>query len=99
MGGGRRIVAAQYLGDPAQGPEGILQSLLQSQEGLAGGDLSVARSRVAEYQLEQQMGVGLSGDGHPQEIAVGEVELGLATRRMLLETGPESPVRGDVFRQ
>ena len=30
---------------------------------------------MAEY-LEQQVGVGLSGDGHPQEIAVGEVELG-----------------------
>ena len=61
----RGIVAAQYLGDAAQGPQGILQTLLQRQEGLAGGDLSVAPSRVAEDQLEQQVGVGLSGDGHP----------------------------------
>ena len=65
VGGRRGIVAAQYLGDAAQGPEGILQSLLQGQEGLTGGDLSVAPSRVAEYQLEQQVGVGLSGDAPP----------------------------------
>ena len=84
VSGRRGIVAAKYLGDAAQGPEGGLQSLLQRQEGLTGGDLSIAPSRVAEYQLEQQVGIGLSGDGHPQGIAVGEVELGLATRRMLL---------------
>ena len=84
VGGRRGIVAAQYLGDAAQGPEGGLQSLLQRQEGLTGGDLGVAPSRVAEYQLKQQVGVGLSGDGHPEFPAVGEVELGLPSRRMLL---------------
>ena len=85
MSGSRGIVAAHHLGNAAQGPEGILQSLLQGQEGLAGGDLSVAPSRVAEYQLEQQVGVsGLAGDGHLEFPAVGEVELGLPSRRMHL---------------
>ena len=84
VGGRRGIVAAHHLGDTAQSPEGILQSLLQGQEGLTGGDLSVAPPRVAEDQLEQQVGVGLSGDGHLEFPAVGEVELGFATRRMLL---------------
>ena len=64
VSGSRGIVAAHHLWNAAQGPEGILQSLLQGQEGLAGGDLGVAPSRVAEYQLEQQVGVGLAGDGH-----------------------------------
>ena len=72
----------QYLGDAAQGPEGGLQSLLQRQEGLTGGDLGVAPPRVAEYQLESAEWIGLSGDGHLEFPAVGEVELG--TRRMLL---------------
>ena len=71
-------------GTPPRVQRGILQSLLQGQEGLAGGDLGVAPSRVAEYQLEQQVGVGLSGDGHLEFPAVGEVELGFATRRMHL---------------
>ena len=42
VSGGRGIVAAHHLGDAAQGPEGGLQSLLQRQEGLAGGELCVA---------------------------------------------------------
>ena len=58
VSGSRGIVAAHHLWNAAQSPEGILQSLLQGQEGLTGGDLSVAPSRVAEYQLEQQVGVG-----------------------------------------
>ena len=107
VGGRRQIVAAQYLGDAAQGPEGILQSLLQGQEGLTGGDLGVAPSRVAEYQLEQQVGVGLSGDGHLEFPAVGEVELGLPSRRMHLgevhllirtmQRPPPEPVEGPVI--
>ena len=84
--GSRGIVAAHHLWNAAQSPESILQSLLQGQEGLAGGDLSVAPPRVAEYQLEQQVGVGLSGDGHLEFPAVGEVELGLPSRRMHLYT-------------
>ena len=84
VGGRRGIVAAHHLWNAAQGPEGILQTLLQRQEGLTGGDLGVAPPRVAEYQLEQQVGVGLSGDGHPEFPAVGEVELGFASRWMLL---------------
>ena len=84
VGGRRDIVAAQYLGDAAQGPEGILQTLLQGQEGLTGGDLRVAPPRVAENQLGQQMPVGLSGDGHLEFHAVGEVNLGLPYRRMHL---------------
>ena len=84
VGGRRQIVAAQYLGDAAQGPQGILQPLLQRQEGLTGGDLGVAPSRVAEYQLEQQVAIGLARDGHLEFPAVGEVNLGLPTRRMHL---------------
>ena len=38
VSGSRGIVAAHHLWNAAQGPEGILQSLLQGQEGLAGGD-------------------------------------------------------------
>ena len=84
VGGRRGIVATHHLWNPAQGPEGILQTLLQGQEGLAGGDLRVAPPRVAEYQLEQQMPVGLADDGHLEFPAVGEVNLGFKTRRMLL---------------
>ena len=84
MGGGRGIVGTHHLRYAAQGPQRILHSLLEGQEGLAGGDLGVAPTRVAEDQLEQQVGIGLSGDGHPQGAAMGEVELGLPTRRMLL---------------
>ena len=40
VGGRRQIVAAQYLGYAAQGPEGGLQTLLQGQEGLTGGATS-----------------------------------------------------------
>ena len=54
VGGRRGIVAAHHLRYAAQGPQCSLQSLLQRQEGLTGGDLSVAPSRVAEDQLEQQ---------------------------------------------
>ena len=84
VGGRQQIVAAQYLGDAAQGPQGILQPLLQRQEGLTGGDLGVTPSRVAEYQLEQQVAIGLACDGHLEFPAVGEVNLGLPTRRMHL---------------
>ena len=69
VGGSRGIVAAHHLWNAAQGPEGILQSLLQGQEGLAGGDLGVAPSRVASWNSK-----GLSGDGHLEFPAVGEVE-------------------------
>ena len=78
------IVAAHHLWYAAQGPQCILQTLLQPQEGLTGGDLGVAPPRVAEDQLEQQVGVRLSGDGYLEFPAVGEVELGFPTRRMLL---------------
>ena len=84
VGGGRGVVAAHHLGDPAESPQGCLQSLLQRRESLSGGDLGVAPARVAEYQLEQQVGVGLAGNGHPQGVSVGEVELGLPSRGMLL---------------
>ena len=84
VGGRRQIVGTHHLWDAAQGPQGILQPFLQGQEGLPGGDLRVTPPRVAEYQLEQQVPVGLAGDGHLEFPAVGEVELGLATRRMLL---------------
>ena len=71
-------------GTPPRVQRAFCNPCLQGQEGLAGGDLGVAPSRVAEYQLEQQVGVGLSGDGHLEFPAVGEVELGLQSRRMHL---------------
>ena len=46
--------------------------------------LGVAPLRVAEYQLEEQVWEGPAGDGHPQGVAVGEIDLGLPSRRMLL---------------
>ena len=107
VGCGRRIVAAHHLRDTAQSPEGGLQSLLQCQEGLAGGDLGVTPPRVAENHLEQQVGIDPASDGHARGIAVSEVELGLATRRMLLgevhlligtvQRSPPEPVEGPVL--
>ena len=84
VGGGGGIVGAHHLGDTAQSPERSLQSLFQRQEGLTGGDLGIAPARVAEDQLEQQVRIGLAGDGHPQGTAVGEIKLGFPSRRMLL---------------
>ena len=84
VGGGRGIVAANHLGDAAQGPQGGLYSLLQGQECLAGGHLGVAPSRVAENQLEQQMRERLPSDSHSQGVAVGEVDLSLPARGMHL---------------
>ena len=84
VGGGGGIVGPHHLGDAAQSPQRILQSLLQRQESLAGGDLGVAPARVAEDHLEQQVGVGLASYGHSQGIGVGEVELGFPSRWMVL---------------
>ena len=94
-------------GTPPRVAEGILQTLLQGQEGLAGGDLGVAPPRVAENQLEQQMSVGLAGDGHLEFHAVGEVNLGLPSRRMHLgevhllvrtvQRPPPEPAEGPVI--
>ena len=84
VGEGRGIVRADHLWHAAQVPEGVLKSLLQGQEGLSGGDFGVAPSRVAEDQLEQQVGMGMATDGHSQGAAVGEVDLGLPPRGMLL---------------
>ena len=58
VGGSRGIVAAQYLWNAAQGPEGCLQYLPQGQEGLTGGDLSVASSPIAQHALEQRVAMG-----------------------------------------
>ena len=84
VGGSRGIVAAHHLWNAAQGPQRRLQSLLERKEGLTGGHLGVTPPRMAEDQLEQQVGVGLSGNGNAQGAAVGEVDLGLPTRRMHL---------------
>ena len=58
VGGRRGIVAAQYLWNAAQGPEGCLQYLPQGQEGLTGGDLSVASSPIAQHAFEQRVAMG-----------------------------------------
>ena len=64
-------------------------------------------SRVAEYQLKQQMPVGLADDGHLEFPAVGEVHLGFPTRRIHLgkvhsrsgtvQRPPPEPVEGPVI--
>ena len=107
MGGGRGIVGTDHLGRAAQLPQGILQSLLQGQECLPSGHLGVAPARVAQHQLEQQVAVGPAADGDSQGVAVGEVDLGLAARRMLLgevdllvgaiESAPPELVEGPVI--
>ena len=84
VGGGRGVVRADHPGRTAQLPQGVLQPLLQGQEGLPGGHLGVAPPRMAQHQLKQQVAIGPPADGHPQGVAVGEVQLGLAARGMLL---------------
>ncbi len=90
-----------------QGPQGVLESLLQSQEGLASGHLGVAPARMTQHQLEQQVPVGSSANGDSLGVAVGEVDLGLAARWMLLgevdlpvwtvQCSPPEPVEGPVI--
>ena len=82
--GGRGVVRADHPGTAAQLPQGVLQSLLQGQEGLSGGHLGVAPPRMAQHQLEQQVAIGPAADSDSQGVAVGEVQLGLAARGMLL---------------
>ena len=84
VGQGRGVVGAYDLGRAAQFPERVLQSLLQGQKGLAGNHLGVAPARMAEHKLEQQVAVAPAPDGDSQGVTVGEVDLGLATRWMLL---------------
>ena len=84
VGERRGVVGADHPGCAAQLPQGILEPLLQGQEGLPGGHLGVAPPRMAQHQLEQQVAVGAAADGDPQGVAVGEVQLGLAARGMLL---------------
>ena len=84
VGGGRGVVRADHPGTANQLPQCVLQSLLQGQEGLTGGHLGVAPPRMAQHQLEQQVAVGAAADGDPQRVAVGEVQLGLPPRGMLL---------------
>ena len=84
VGESRSVVGADHPGHTAQLPQGVLESLLQGQEGLAGGHLGVAPPRMAQHQLEQQVAVGAAAYGDPQGVAVGEVQLGLAPRGMLL---------------
>ena len=68
VGRGRGVVRADHPGRSAQLPQGVLQPLLQGQEGLPGGHLGVAPPRMAQHQLEQQVAVGLAADGHSQEL-------------------------------
>ena len=84
VGQRRCVVGADHLRHAAQFPESVLETLLQGQEGLPGYHLGVAPPRVAQHQLEQQMPVGPATDGDAQGVAVGEIDLGLAARWMLL---------------
>ena len=84
VGQGRGVVGTDHLRSATQGPQGVLESLLQGQKGLASGHLGVAPARMAQHQLEQQVAVGPAADGDSQGVAVGEVDLGLAARWMLL---------------
>ena len=53
-GSGLSVRFCRYRSRPT---EGILQSLLECREGLVGGDFGVTPARVAEGQLEQEMGM------------------------------------------
>ena len=79
----RGVVGTDHLRRSAQFPEGVLEALLQGQEGLAGNHLGVAQPRMAQHQLEQQVAVGPAADGDSQGVAVGEVDMGLPGRWML----------------
>ena len=106
VGGRRGVFGTDHQRRAAQGPKGILESLLQGQEGLASGHLGVAPARMAQRQLEQQVAVGPAAGGDSQGVAVGEVDLGLTARRMLLgeagllvgaiESDPPELVEGPV---
>ena len=78
------MLSEWITGRTAQLPQGVLESLLQGQESLPSGHLGVGPARVAQHQLEQQVAVGPAADGDSQGVAVGEIQLGLAARRMLL---------------
>ena len=83
VGQGRGVVGTDHPRRAAQGPQGVLESPLQGQEGLASGHLGVAPTRMAQHQLEQQVAVGSATDGDSQGVAVGEVDLGPPARWML----------------
>ena len=84
MGEGRCVVGTDHLRHAAQFPESVLETLLQGQEGLAGNHLGLAPARMAQHQLEQQVAIGPAADSDSQGVAVGEVNLGLPARGMLL---------------
>ena len=65
VGEGRCVVGADHQRRAAQGPQGLLKSLLQGQEGLPGNHLGVAPPRVAQHQLEQQMSVDSKNPSKP----------------------------------
>ena len=60
------------------------QTLLQGQKSFTRSHFGIAPPGMSQHQLEQPVPVGPAADGYSQGIAVGEVDLGLAPRRMLL---------------
>ena len=84
VGEGRGVVGKYDQRHATQFPEGALESLPQGQESLVGNHLGVAPPRMAQHQMEQQVAVAPAADADSQGVAVGEVDLGLAARWMLL---------------
>ena len=80
----RAEVLSERMTRAAQFPERVLQPLLQGHKGLAGNHLGVPPARMAQHQLEQQVAEAPAADGYSQKVAVGEVELRLPARWMLL---------------
>ena len=100
------VVAPQHLGHAAQLPQGVLQTLHQRGDGFPQEHLDVGPTGVAHPEVEQLMGEGLALDGHLQFPAVGEIDLGFPSPRVLLREKyqpppppPDSPGPGTARRQ
>ena len=84
VGSRREIVGADHLRQPTQGPKRTLQPLLQSFKGLSEGQVHESPPRVAEDELEEEVGKGQTGDVDSQFAGVGEIHLGFPARWMYL---------------
>jgi hypothetical protein len=84
VGGCGQVVAADHLRNAPQFPQGPLESLLQGFVSLTEGQVHKSPPRVAEDQLEEEVGKGLAGDGDLEFTGVGEIQLGFPAGGMYL---------------
>ena len=83
--GAQAVVNQKFGVGLIEDPAAAALYLVGQCRGVVGADhLGVAPARMAKYQLEQQVPVGSASDGDAQGAAVGEVDLGLAARWVLL---------------